>query len=393
MKKTKFFLLGLAALALAACNKDNGVEPIVETDATVSFVIKTGEGRAVGDGLADAKITKLTAMVYAGQVQEAIKTVENADGVTKVEEIKCKSGANRKLVVIANHNYALDGTGSLKGMSYDQVMALTTELVAANQSAQGLVMTGESATFTIKPGNNHYGYPTGTTSDNLISGGTPLAVTRVHAGMSFSGVTVNMATQYANYYTFKPENAQIAALVAKKDSKIFGSSLVTDTKAYLFGVATPAGLYTPDAPGESYTEETSLTSKYAEGAGFYVLESKYDVTNELRPTILCIYGKLLDKNGNALTGQALADAIAAGFCNNDGITYYPVLVNYNGNGYTYAAGYTAENKIVRNNHYKIALTITGPGTDTPENPQPVQANLNVNCEVTPWVVVNQTATW
>lgn len=387
MKKTKFFLLGLAALSLAACNKDNGVDPIVETDATVSFVIKTGEGRAVGDGLADAKITKLTAMVYSGQVQEALKTVEDANGVTKVEGITCKSGANRKLVVIANHNYTLDGK------SYNEVMALTTELVTANQSAQGLVMTGESATFTIKPGANHYGYPTGTTSDNLISEGSPLAVTRVHAGMSFSGVTVNMATQYENYYSFKTDDAKIAALVAKKDSKIFGSSLVTDTKAYLFGVATPAGLYTPDATGESYTEETSLKSDYAVGAGFYVLESKYDVTNELRPTILCIYGKLLDKNGNALTGQALADAIAAGFCNAEGITYYPVLVNYNGNGYTYTGTHTAENKIVRNNHYKIALTITGPGTDTPENPQPVQANLNVNCTVTPWVVVNQNATW
>ncbi|WP_373820680.1 fimbrial protein [Porphyromonas loveana] len=386
MKKTKFFLLGLAALSLAACNKDNGVEPIVETDATVSFVIKTGEGRAVGDGLADAKITKLTAMVYSGQVQEALKTVEDANGVTKVEGITCKSGANRKLVVIANHNYTLDGK------SYNEVMALTTELVAANQSAQGLVMTGESATFTIKPGANHYGYPTGTTSDNLISEGSPLAVTRVHAGMSFSGVTVNMATQYENYYSFKTDDAKIAALVAKKDSKIFGSSLVTDTKAYLFGVATPAGLYTPDATGESYTEETSLKSDYAVGAGFYVLESKYDVTNELRPTILCIYGKLLDKNGDPLIGQALQDAIDAGFCNNEGITYYPVLVNYNGNGYTYT-GHTAENKIVRNNHYKIALTIKGPGTDTPENPQPAQANLNVNCTVTPWVVVGQTATW
>ncbi len=388
MKKTKFFLLGLAALSLAACNKDNGVEPIVETDATVSFVIKTGEGRAVGDGLADAKITKLTAMVYSGQVQEALKTVEDAtNGVTKVEGITCKSGANRKLVVIANHDYALDGK------SYNEVMALTTKLVADNQSAQGLVMTGESPTFTIKPGANHYGYPTGTTSDNLISEGSPLAVTRVHAGMSFSGVTVNMATQYENYYSFKTDGAKIAALVAKKDSKIFGSSLVTDTKAYLFGVATPAGLYTPDAEGETYTLEASLATDYAAGAGFYVLESKYDVPNELRPTILCIYGKLLDNGGNELSEPALQDAIAAGFCDAQGITYYPVLVNYNGNGYTYAAGYTAENKIVRNNHYKIALTITGPGTDTPENPQPVQANLNVNCEVTPWVVVNQTATW
>nr|BAM14715.1 fimbrillin [Porphyromonas gulae] len=388
MKKTKFFLLGLAALAMTACNKDNEAEPIVETDATVSFIIKSGEGRAVGDGLADAKITKLTAMVYAGQIQEGIKTVEEAGGVLKVEGIQCKSGANRVLVIVANHDY------DLVGKSLDQVEALTTSLTAENQNAQNLIMTGKSAAFTIKPGSNHYGYPDGTASDNLVSAGAPLAVTRVHAGISFAGVEVNMATQYQNYYSFNPADAKIAALVAKKDSKIFGDPLFSDSKAYLYGVQTPAGLYTPDATGETYELEASLNMNYAEGAGFYVLESKYDVTNELRPTILCIYGKLLDKDGNPLTGQALTDAIHAGFCDNEATTYYPVLVNYDGNGYIYSGNITqGQNKIVRNNHYKITLNITGPGTDTPENPQPVQANLNVTCEVTPWVVVNQAATW
>lgn len=388
MKKTKFFLLGLAALAMTACNKDNEAEPIVETDATVSFIIKSGEGRAVGDGLADAKITKLTAMVYAGQIQEGIKTVEEADGVLKVEGIPCKSGANRVLVVVANHNY------ELTGKSLNEVEALTTSLTAENQNAKNLIMTGKSAAFTIKPGSNHYGYPGGTTSDNLVSAGTPLAVTRVHAGISFAGVEVNMATQYQNYYSFKPADAKIAALVAKKDSKIFGNSLVSNTNAYLYGVQTPAGLYTPDAAGETYELEASLNTNYAVGAGFYVLESKYDASNELRPTILCIYGELLDKDGNPLTEPALTDAVNAGFCDGDGTTYYPVLVNYDGNGYIYSGAITqGQNKIVRNNHYKITLNITGPGTNTPENPQPVQANLNVTCQVTPWVVVNQAATW
>ena len=388
MKRTKFFLLGLAALSLAACNKDNGIDPVAETDATVSFVIKTGEGRAVGDGLADAKITKLTAMVYVGQAQEAIKTVDDENGVTKVEGIKCKSGGGRKLVVIANHEFA-----NLTALSYDDVMKLTTTLTAENQSAKNLVMTGESETFTLKPGNNHYGYPAGTTTDNAIQEGSPLAVTRVHAGISFASATYTPSAQYTNYYKFDTATAKIAALVAKKDSKLFGTSLVTDSKAYLYGVATPTGIYTPiAADGETYTLQESLATNYAARAGFYVLESDYKVGAKLRPTILCIYGKLLNKDGQDLTGTALAEAVAAGYCNEQGITYYPVLVNHKGNGYTYSGAITeGQDKIVRNNHYKISLTITGPGTNKPEDS--VLATLNVTCTVTPWVVVNQTATW
>ena len=99
MKKTKFFLLGLAALAMTACNKDNEAEPVVEGNATISVVLKTSNpNRAFGDADDEAKVAKLTVMVYKGEQQEAIKSAENA---IKVENIKCGAG-QRTLVVMAN---------------------------------------------------------------------------------------------------------------------------------------------------------------------------------------------------------------------------------------------------------------------------------------------------
>ena len=86
MKKTKFFLLGLAALAMTACNKDNEAEPVTEGNATISVVLKTSNpNRAFGVGDDESKVAKLTVMVYNGEQQEAIKSAENA---TKVEDIK-----------------------------------------------------------------------------------------------------------------------------------------------------------------------------------------------------------------------------------------------------------------------------------------------------------------
>ena len=395
MKKTKFFLLGLAALAMTACNKDNEAEPIVETDATVSFIIKAGspqretEPNSLLDS--DAKITKLTAMVYAGQVQEGIKTVEDADNVLKVEGIKCKSGANKVLVVVANYDKNAGGDAiDFTGKTLDQVKAMTIQLTQDNQSAKFLIMTGESNAFTIKPGTNYYGYPagTGTTQDNLIETGNALKVTRVHAAMSIQNVTVTFDPQYSSNYYFKPQN--VAGLICKKQSKIFGASLDFGTD-YLGGVATTAAAYTPTT---SYDNNVSwLTKPYAAKAGFYIMESVYQVGNNLRPTILCVYGKLKKTETQDFSQEELDAAMAAGYCDSNAITYYPVLVNYNGYGYTYTGENTGLNKILRNNHYKISLTVKGPGTNTPEGPLPEEANLNVNCEVVSWNVVNQNAIW
>lgn len=384
MKKTKFFLLGLATLAMTACNKDNEAEPVTEGNATISVVLKTSNpNRAFGED--ESKVAKLTVMVYNGEQQEAIESVENA---TKVENIKCSAG-QRTLVVMAN-----TGEMKLAGKTLAEVKALTTELTAENQGAAGLIMTAEPVVVTLVAGNNYYGYD-GTQGGNQISQNTPLEIKRVHARMAFTEIKVQMSPSYVNKYNFAPEN--IYALVAKKESNLFGASLANSNDAYLTGSLTDFnGTYSPanythvDWLGRDYTEPSNNAPQ-----GFYVLESTYAQNAGLRPTILCVKGKLTKHDGAPLSPEEMTAAFNAGWivADNDPTTYYPVLVNFNSNNYTYDNGYTPKNKIERNHKYDIKLTITGPGTNNPENPITESAHLNVKCTVAEWVLVGQNATW
>ncbi|GAP81370.1 fimbrial protein [Porphyromonas gingivalis] len=387
MKKTKFFLLGLAALAMTACNKDNEAEPVTEGNATISVVLKTSNpNRAFGED--ESKVAKLTVMVYNGEQQEAIKSAENA---TKVEDIKCSAG-QRTLVVMAN-----TGAMELVGKTLAEVKALTTELTAENQEATGLIMTAEPVEVTLVAGNNYYGYD-GSQGGNQISQGTPLEIKRVHARIAFTKIEVTMSQSYANKYNFAPEN--IYALVAKKKSNLFGTSLANGDDAYLTGsLTTFNGAYSPtnythvDWLGRDYTEIGAATVNTPKG--FYVLESTYAQNAGLRPTILCVKGKLTKHDGAPLSSEEMTAAFNAGWivADDDPTTYYPVLVNFNSNNYTYDNGYTPKNKIERNHKYDIKLTITGPGTNNPENPITESAHLNVQCTVAEWVLVGQNATW
>nr|BAN28824.1 fimbrillin [Porphyromonas gingivalis]BAN28826.1 fimbrillin [Porphyromonas gingivalis] len=383
MKKTKFFLLGLAALAMTACNKDNEAEPVTEGNATISVVLKTSNpNRAFGNAGDESKVAKLTVMVYNGEQQEAIESVENA---TKVENIKCSAG-QRTLVVMAN-----TGEMKLAGKTLAEVKALTTELTAENQEAAGLIMTAEPKTIVLKAGKNYIGY-SGTGEGNHIENDA-LKIKRVHARMAFTEIKVQMSAAYDNIYTFVPE--KIYGLIAKKQSNLFGATLVNADANYLTGsLTTFNGAYTPT----NYANVPWLSRDYIAPTadapqGFYVLENDYSANSgTIHPTILCVYGKL-QKNGADLTGTDLAAAQAANWVDGQGKTYYPVLVNFNSNNYTYDNGYTPKNKIERNHKYDIKLTITGPGTNNPENPITESAHLNVQCTVAEWVLVGQNATW
>nr|BAN28830.1 fimbrillin [Porphyromonas gingivalis] len=384
MKKTKFFLLGLAALAMTACNKDNEAEPVTEGNATISVVLKTSNSnRAFGVGDDESKVAKLTVMVYNGEQQEAIKSAENA---TKVEDIKCSAG-QRTLVVMAN-----TGAMELVGKTLAEVKALTTELTAENQEAAGLIMTAEPKTIVLKAGENYIGY-SGSGEGNHIEN-DPLKIKRVHARMAFTEIKVQMSAAYDNIYTFVPE--KIYGLIAKKQSNLFGAALANADANYLTGsLTTFNGAYTPPT---NYANVPWLSRDYVAPTadapqGFYVLENDYSANGgTIHPTILCVYGKL-QKNGADLAGADLAAAQAANWVDAEGKTYYPVLVNFNSNNYTYDNGYTPKNKIERNHKYDIKLTITGPGTNNPENPITESAHLNVQCTVAEWVLVGQNATW
>lgn len=390
--KSKLFLLSLVALALAftACNKNQDEPQQSETDATISVAVKSADLRAYEDGAGDAdmKVQKLAVMVYQGGAQVAFKEV--TDGSFEVKDIETTSGA-KTLVVVANY-----ANKNLKGLSLDKVKALTHTLSADDQDPNKgtFMLTAEPVPVTLDKGKNYYGYADG--DGNRISVDQPIELKHIHAGMSLAGVTVDFAESYKTLYDVKFDAGQLIALIAKSQSNVFGESLVNANADYFYGAqlfGKTANKYTPD----NYTEMAELKMDLTEvaptmtGKGFYVLENN----STKHPTILCLKGELTQADGTALTDEQAAQAVEAGWIVSaeDHSTYYPVLVNWAKDGYSYDATYTAKNAIERNHKYEITLKITGPGTNSPEDPTAEKANLDVKCKVLPWVIVKQNVTW
>lgn len=395
--KSKLFLLSLVALTLAftACNKNQDEPQQSETDATISVAVKSADLRAYEDGLGDKdmKVQKLAVMVYQGGAQVAFKEV--TDGSLEVKDIETTAGA-KTLVVVANY-----ANQNLQGLSLTKIKALTHTLSADDQDPNKgtFMLTAEPVAVTLQKGKNYYGYEAG--ADNRISVDKPIELKHIHAGMSLAGVTVEFAEPYKALYGVKFDNldnkGQLIALIAKAQSNVFGKSLVNDDANYFYGVqlfGKTDGKYTPAEA--NYKEMAELKMDLTEvgtemkGKGFYVLENN----SAEHPTILCLKATLTQADGTPLTAEQAAQAVEAGWIvsTTDHSTYYPVLVNWEKDGYTFE-GTTDKNGIVRNNKYEISLTITGPGTNSPEDPTAEKANLDVKCKVLPWVIVKQNVVW
>lgn len=388
--KSKFFLLSLVALALAftACNK-NQDEPLQsETDATISVAVKSADLRAYEDGAGDAdmKVQKLAVMVYQGGAQVAFKEV--TDGSLEVKDIETTAGA-KTLVVVANY-----ANQNLQGLSLDKVKALTHTLSADDQDPNKgtFMLTAEPVSVTLNKGKNYYGYAAG--DGNRISVDKPIELQHIHAGMALTNLTVKFADSYKTLYGVKFDEGELIALIAKAQSNVFGEPLVNADANYFYGVklfGKTDSKYTPDNYTEMPELKMALTETGAQtGKGFYVLENN----DAKHPTILCLKGELTQADGTPLTAEQAAQAVEAGWIVSaeDHSTYYPVLVNWEKDGYTFE-GTTDKNGIVRNNKYEISLTITGPGTNSPEDPTAEKANLDVKCTVVPWVIVKQNVVW
>lgn len=391
--KSKLFLLSLVALTLAftACNK-NQDEPQSTTDATISVAVKSADLRAYEDGAGneDKKVQKLAVMVYQGDAQVAYKEADNASAL-EVTKIQTTAGA-KTLVVVANY-----ANKNLKGLSLAKVKALTHTLSADDQDpTKGTFMlTAEPVSVNLQKGNNYYGYADG--DGNRLSIDKPIELQHIHAGMALTNLTVKFAESYKNLYSVKFDEGQLIALIAKAQSNVFGESLVNTDANYFYGVelfGKTDAKYTPAAA--NYKEMAELKMALTETGeqerkGFYVLENN----SAEHPTILCLKATLTQADGSDLTADQAQQAVEAGWIvsTTDHSTYYPVLVNWAKDGYTYADGHTAKNAIERNNKYEIALTITGPGTNSPEDPTAETANLDVKCTVLPWVIVKQNVVW
>ena len=388
--KSKLFLLSLVALALAftACNK-NQDEPLQsETDATISVAVKSADLRAYEDGAGDAdkKVQKLAVMVYQGGAQVAFKEV--TDGSLEVKDIETTAGA-KTLVVVANF-----ADQNLKGLSLSKIKALTHTLSADDQDPNKgtFMLTAEPVTVTLQKGKNYYGYPDG--DGTRLSVDEPIELQHIHAGMALTNLTVEFAEPYKTLYGVKFDKGELIALIAKAQSNVFGEPLANADANYFYGVklfGKTDGKYTPDNYTEMPELKMALTETGAQtGKGFYVLENN----DAKHPTILCLKGELTQADGTALTDDQAQQAVDAGWIVSaeDHSTYYPVLVNWEKDGYTFE-GTTDKNGIVRNNKYEISLTITGPGTNSPEDPTAEKANLDVKCTVLPWVIVKQNVVW
>ncbi|KGN74171.1 hypothetical protein HQ47_05755 [Porphyromonas macacae] len=376
MKLTKYLLLGAAALSLAACNKEKEEISQGEKNASVSVRIASSNLLRL-DQNESAKVVKLAAMIYNGEAQEAYKEVQNA---LEVKNIECVAGT-RSLVVVANF-----GDRVLQGLSLRNLKALTEELQKDVQPVD-LLMTSEIKEITLKEGVNKYGYD----DPGDLSQKKPLELKRVHARAEFVSITQKMSPAFKKY---KVDYTAVAALIAKKQSFVFGSPLVNAHPAYLYGIKTDKGSYTP----ADYEEAPSLKREYKgtgedladKNMGFYLIENN----DGSHPTMLCLAGTLKNQDGSELSDQEKKDAFAAGWIvsETDATTYYPVLINWVNAKYKYEGNHQPMNSIVRNHYYKISLTITGPGTNKPEDEKKI-SNLDVKCKVVEWVTVGQNVTW
>ena len=388
-------LMSLAMVALVGCNKENNAPSADGAEATVSVRVQGAATRAnayePGAGKNDMNIYTLAAMVYNGDVQEAYKTAEK--GATEITDIQCTAG-RRQLVVVANF-----GAMKLEGITLSKLKEMQIELNADQQNPEKMLhlMTSEVTNVDIKAGKNKYGYD----EEGALSK-QPLKITHVHAGMELKEVTTAFKEPFKSQYSIKldGEGTELIGLIVKKQSKIFGESLVFGD-SFIYGenhFGKSDKKYTPEVTPENpnlYTEEKSLKinfdGKDYSQAGFYILEND----SKKHPTILTIKTKLLDNAGQELTEDAKNKAFEAGYCDVEGFTYYPVLVNWDKKGYTYTGDGADEdrNAIKRNRKYSITLTITGPGTNQPEEPTNEPATLDVKIEVAKWIPVAQNVEW
>lgn len=391
--KVKVLMTGLVSLALLAvgCKSNKEVEPKEKGNAKVSVVVAGNASgmRAYGDEGQEKQIQKLTAIVYKGEVQEAFK--EGEPGVAEVKNIECTAG-NRTLVVLANVPASMDLVGKTK----TELKQMTYDLAEDAKTHGKLLMTSEFKDITLKAGNNYYGYDNSVgTPEEQIAVDAPLQIKRVHAAIAFEGVKVQFKPEYKDF-DVKFDNGMVLALIAKKNSMIFGPSSLYNAASqdYLYGAAVPAGALTPPSYAEAAWLKTDINQADIKASdmkkGFYVLEN----ASTEHPTILCLKGTLVQKSGEALTSEQMAKAFAAGWIvsETDATTYYPVIINATSNNYSYNGG-TERDKIVRNTKYNVVLTITGPGTNKPEDKTDEKANLDVLCKIVDWVIITQNATW
>ena len=373
MKIVKLFLVAAIALGMAACNND--VPEVQETGGmlTVSVVPTSDPGDRLSGDLSGEIAAESTIHNYEVWVFNTNGNLEKyhpqADG-NDAQILGLTVGA-KEVVVVANGNI---GTQPNKAT----LLAKTKDL--SQNIAGGLVMTTEPQAITL------------TECDAAHSNCNTLTanVKRVNARVAVVGVktTFEAAAPYKRF-----ELAEVSMFNVRKTTNLFGASLINATSGFLFGSAYPSpdnsyvvGTAEPTlletmAPALNVTGTplTATTAKY-----FYVHENDATAKQE---TFLVLKGKLYD----AVTGGNVY-LLPGVHTDPQGFTYYKVYVNATKDGYAYSGAEVAhDGTVIRNTQYNITIDLRKAGNPTIDDPE--EACLNVDIEVVPWVVVNQSVIW
>lgn len=377
-------MLGAMALGMMACSNNDELSEVQKGSGTMSLKISlAGPTRAIGNSTLSAdesKVKKLDIFVFKGDDVDGYKHADGED-LKEVKDIIVTTG-ERTLIVVANSPNDLKGITTKNALKAQIASDLEKQKVA-----EGLLMTcEETAPFTIKPGKNFYGYPNGA-SGTYHSQGKPLSLVRVVARVALVGANVNFQAPHANW-SFESE--EVFLFNAKKQSKFFGASLVE-------GAELLSGINLDGFTGElkpntwdngwvaSYLKDTTkdlAAIKPTAPVYYYTFENNAEV----QKTVLTVKGKLKDADGQPVTKENYPR-----YVDENGFTYYSVVVNAARGGYTYSGENVEHNgKIIRNTQYNITLNIKRPGTNDPTILPDEAATLDVKVEVAPWIVVNQT---
>lgn len=395
MKIKSILLAGLIALGFMACNNEEVPQVPNGPESTVSVkVMPSSNGpvlKATGDlsggltatGLAaESAIKQLEVFIFSGESPDGYKSAAPEAGATTVTEVKgiTTHSGPKTIVVVANANI---GAVTSKAA----LLAKTKDVPAT--IANGLVMTSEATSVTLKAGQNYYGYTAGQTpSGEEHSVAAPLKITRVNARVAIVDAKLDTTLPAEQLAIFDNlADAEVAIFNVPKTTKLFGAPLATNA-AYLFGEAWPstANSYMAVADGgavEGTFKDTSVPFPVVVGTAPYYYVNENTATNAKEQMLIVLRAKPT-KGGTAVVADGLYTDAA-------GYTYYPVWVNAPLADYSYDTGHTADCKILRNTQYNISLLIKGIGNPSIDDVE--EAFLDVLVSVEDWAVVTQGVTW
>lgn len=408
MKTTKYLLMGLAALAMTACNKND--EPVAPdaTGATMTVRVQ-GQNLRAGETEPETKdgegneneITNLTALVFNGDARVGFK--EGA-GV-EVSDISVPVASNLTVYVVAN----VPSTVKLKeeARTLTEFKKIKAKVIPTTSSAD-MIMSGFVENVNIKAGKNFIGKDA--THGENVCRKKPLELKRINARVEVGKFEDKMADNGYKDYKLQFNGAELYLNLVRNQSQLIAEDNAKDTdlsnttpKTYAYGVA-PKDISDPnyftthhwvsglDAMSYVLNENVKLKLSTAVANAKLYAFSNYD---EAHPTMVVLKAKLLYKEkelSDPDNAKAKEEAEKAEWVDADGYTYFPIRINhFDDNSYRGTPNGT-EDVISRNFTYQLGtITIKRPGTNDPNNN--LNGSLDVVCTVMPWNVVTQTVTW